>query len=738
MNSTIVRRLLDVVLVAVSGATGAVLLSRFASPMRPGAVRDVAGAIAKGHLSASEVAVVLSLLAWLDLGVLLVSATSRALAGSAARHKAPSRHGTSWRHESLNRAIVTPSWNQNAEREESRRSFAMMGAAIGDRVGIWRSSAREVDDDQEHERRKHGELELAKTMSPPPIPAPSEAVSPALEAARLGDRRTGALRANRTRLQVHLEESEWSRLAVGLVAASGPDDFTIETTAPGVACLEVVELHPDEVIVHLAPIAGGLDNATLFSSHAHAWEWSLPRSPEVAGSLPVTPRTLRATRLAGLVTVSERDGRRTLLDVVAAGTTQLVGPPTRVGTKIADVAAELALRRWSDLETVVLVGFGEALHGLEGARFAPDVAAGLDEIALWAIGRDRGGACVIVPPWACAATDPLLEELFRHAKDTEGLGVVCCDPPEPAQCVWDVGSGGSLAFSDGRELEPLAIRLAAAFVVSSSAPSSVEVCEPEPEPTVPAISVREPEAAGPPISVAVEVLGPVRIDHSSRGFGGHPRLTELVTYLAMHRGGATSEAFSTALWPDRRIPTQTVSNRLCEARRALGLAPDGLPRLRRSGARHLLVDVDTDWDRYRELSSESYPAPSWQAALELVRGRPFEGLSRGEWVHLEGFAIAIEAAVVGVACRLGTYSLERARPELAEWAGQRALLVAPWDERLHRLLMRSADAMGNRGGVEAAMRSLAQALELDGDPLDGVHPETAALYRRLTSSPRRD
>jgi DNA-binding SARP family transcriptional activator len=59
-------------------------------------------------------------------------------------------------------------------------------------------------------------------------------------------------------------------------------------------------------------------------------------------------------------------------------------------------------------------------------------------------------------------------------------------------------------------------------------------------------------------------------------------------------------------------------------------------------------------------------------------------------------------------------------------------MVTPWDEGLYRLLMTAADAAGNRGGVESALRSLAQVLDWSGDPIDVVHPETAALYRQLT------
>ena len=35
-------------------------------------------------------------------------------------------------------------------------------------------------------------------------------------------------------------------------------------------------------------------------------------------------------------------------------------------------------------------------------------------------------------------------------------------------------------------------------------------------------------------------------------------------------------------------------------------------------------------------------------------------------------------------------------------------------------------------GAEATLRHLALVLEIDGDPLRGVHPETAALYARLS------
>ncbi len=241
---------------------------------------------------------------------------------------------------------------------------------------------------------------------------------------------------------------------------------------------------------------------------------------------------------------------------------------------------------------------------------------------------------------------------------------------------------------------------------------------------------RSAPAAGRPIEIAV--LGPVVVCGAEGAFDRRPTLTELVTYLALHRGGATTESWSTAVWPERRVPVQTVANRLSEARRALGAASDGLPRLRRRGDRHLLVDVKTDWERFQSLAVED-ATEDRRRALSLVRGRPFADLRRGHWTVIEGLESEVVAAVAACARRLGEELLTSGDPDGASWAAHQGLRAAPWDERLHRLLMRSADAAGDRGGGEEALRQLALRLEIEGDPLRAVHPLTASLYERLTA-----
>ena len=240
-------------------------------------------------------------------------------------------------------------------------------------------------------------------------------------------------------------------------------------------------------------------------------------------------------------------------------------------------------------------------------------------------------------------------------------------------------------------------------------------------------------ALGQEIRSALEigVLGPTEIRGGDGSLVGRPRLSELVVYLAMHPGGVSTKTWSAALWPERRVPPQTVANRLSEARGLLGFAADGRPRLRRTGERHFVSEVDTDWSRFVRLAASRSPA-DWRAALGLVRGRPFGDLAEGSWTVLEGFVGEIEAAVVDCALRLGEHCLSNGDPDGASFAAQMAVRASPWDERLHRLLMRAADAAGNRSGVEEILRHLALLLEVDGDPLLGVHPETAALYGQLS------
>jgi DNA-binding SARP family transcriptional activator len=229
----------------------------------------------------------------------------------------------------------------------------------------------------------------------------------------------------------------------------------------------------------------------------------------------------------------------------------------------------------------------------------------------------------------------------------------------------------------------------------------------------------------------VLVLGQIGIRGATREFT-RAWAKELVVFLAMHPHGASTEAWATALWPDRLMAPSSLHSTASVARRALGQARNGVDHLPRSHGRLALSDtVTTDWNRFVIHADSDDPA-EWRRALDLVRGRPFEGIRSSDWPILEGIGPAIEAAVVDLSGRLAGSCLEADDPRGAEWAARQGLLVSPYDERLYRTLMRAADLSGNPAGVESAMSELVRLVADDIEPLDSVHPSTMDLYRSLT------
>lgn len=254
---------------------------------------------------------------------------------------------------------------------------------------------------------------------------------------------------------------------------------------------------------------------------------------------------------------------------------------------------------------------------------------------------------------------------------------------------------------------------------------------------------------GPVPEVVVRVLGPVDVLGASRPLARSWTL-ELVTYLAMHPRGATAEMWTTALWPDRVAADPTRHSTVSAARRALGRAAHGADHLPRCNGRlQLAPSVTSDWAQFAMLAAtRGAGAPdAWHAALELVRGRPFDGLRGIDWTILEGFCAEIEGQVVDVALRLAQDHLAAGRGRAAELAARRALLVSPYDERLYRILLMAADRQGNPAGVETTMAELARLVASDTSETNVddryaassardltvcVHPDTAAVYRSVS------
>ena len=195
--------------------------------------------------------------------------------------------------------------------------------------------------------------------------------------------------------------------------------------------------------------------------------------------------------------------------------------------------------------------------------------------------------------------------------------------------------------------------------------------------------------------VVVLVLGPVEITGWTRPATREPQLAEILCYLVLHRDHPVRPAaLRLALRPDLQdeITEETLRAYLSHLRRTLGR--DLLPHATKDGYR-LSHDVTSDWERFGALAGEEADASSLEAALRLVRGRPFAGVAEGsfKWVDAELFVSAMETAVGNAARRLADMT-KTADPERSAWAVRQGLLGAPYDWELWRLYLELASARG--------------------------------------------
>jgi DNA-binding SARP family transcriptional activator len=244
------------------------------------------------------------------------------------------------------------------------------------------------------------------------------------------------------------------------------------------------------------------------------------------------------------------------------------------------------------------------------------------------------------------------------------------------------------------------------------------------------------------VDVEVAVLGPVDILGAAQPFA-RAAARELVVYLAFHRNAVRSDEWGAALWPNRSVASSTMHSTASVARRALGRTSEGVEHLPRGGRRlQLSQTVGTDVERFTRLAASSDPA-CWRAALDLVRGRPFEGLLLADWAVLDGTQAEVEAMVAETALRAAACFLERGCGREAEWIVRRALRACPYDERLYRALLRATDAKGDRVGLRSTMVELLsvasegewairQAGLADSVTCGSLHPRTVALFRQLS------
>lgn len=233
------------------------------------------------------------------------------------------------------------------------------------------------------------------------------------------------------------------------------------------------------------------------------------------------------------------------------------------------------------------------------------------------------------------------------------------------------------------------------------------------ETLVPAPAAAPPPDDGP----MIRVLGPVDII-GARGTVASARrrsLLEPAVWIALHPG-ASARAMDEALWPFARDRKNTRSPLLSKLRAWLGRDDDGelyLPR----GLYAYTDRVRCDWLEFQRLVAEARRAsgPDFEGlmhqALELVRGRPFEGIDPRRYVWAEHDINDMISAIADAATELAEYYMDTGAPRAALWAASRGLVAAEETERLHRIVFRAHHALGDREGLERAAARLDSLLE---------------------------
>ncbi|MDA8379603.1 MAG: hypothetical protein M0020_02025 [Actinomycetota bacterium] len=471
----------------------------------------------------------------------------------------------------------------------------------------------------------------------------------------------------------------------------------------------------------------------------------------------------------GLVTVgTDGDGGTVLVNLEAAGSLVIGGDDDEAMRLVSHLALESATSSWAGTGRTIVAGM-EALAGTPGLDAYANLSEAMhvmracaktrvtrlaDQRATSAFQARLVNADASWEPLVVFCTGRSSPDDLAEAVDLAGdgsLGIVFVSlasaDPVPPQCEHGrrarPGPRWSLLCDNGRvRLPPLGV---GCDVVACSASQLDDVATTlhgrgregssarrlAPATASRMAASRSTTVAGVPPGVEVRVLGPVEVAGCERPLA-RAWTTELVVYLAMHRGPVANDVWATALWPDRLMAPASLHSTASAARRALGRSGDGSDHLPH-GRGHLCLGphVVTDWESLCT-SALSEDETKWASGLELVRGRPFEGLRGADWAILEGLAAWIEAEVVDLAERLGSLLLTQGDADGAEWAARQGLRVSRYDERLYRILLRSADLAGNPAGVEATMEELVHVVDEDVEPYDAVHPQTWALYRELS------
>jgi hypothetical protein len=433
---------------------------------------------------------------------------------------------------------------------------------------------------------------------------------------------------------------------------------------------------------------------------------------------------------------SRPGGEIVVLNLMEAGVLDFVGAVAQVEEALTSWIAELA--SGGAANGVELVVVGRHHHLVE--QFARVVIAADARAAHARVDRMLDTAPVVVLSTA-PIREPAWDLLRQRAADDPRLALVAAWDAEGDQPAGDRGGHRLRLDGDQVLLDPPGLRLAApewltprtwdryGDLLSQPVRESRSDLVPSPLLTSPLDRrfAHESGGAGPDVpSRMVRVLGPLTFDGLDTP---DPLARDVLAYLAVHGDGVRLDTLAGEVAPGASgaAAVRSTVAALREGDDPAVVAVDGLLRL--------ADGVGCDLERFHALTrrlddrAPADQAGALQAALALLRGRPFDGC--GAWADVERHAIATTALVSDVAHRLATVVMTFGDLERAAWAVDRGLLASPGCELLYRDRMRIADAAGDHAALAATMRDLRERASAE----DGwVTPETERLFEQLRRS----
>lgn len=473
-------------------------------------------------------------------------------------------------------------------------------------------------------------------------------------------------------------------------------------------------------------------------------DWVTTAAPHALAAVEPSDLPDRSQPLSQVTSIGKIEGESVLLDLQTVRLLTVDGEPPAVSDWLRHITVELATSTIGDPVQVLLVGGARDDDFLDGHPRLERLAIGeaLDKLeTLHDEEREVGSGYTTV---LISLTEP--DDQSRARVET-----VTADPDSRIAAL--VASATPAAWhaqlNEARlRLAPLGLVLEPFAIPGDTAAAIRELLEPPETVGDPAIEVAAAplvsarEMTEPAWELEFRVLGPVEVIGGARPFDRHKHL-EIAVYLALHPDGVSDERLKTVLWPERAPSTPAFNTAISTTRNRLGHDSDGdvfLSHYMSAGRRYRLnAHAGSDYARFEAHVARARGddgdtiVRQLRTALELVRGQPFAEVSGFGWAWAEGHVANMEATIAEAAHRLAAAYLDRNEPEQAIWAAMRGLLAAPADEILYRDRMLAYDVAGNPAGVETVMHELEVVVE-GIEPWDSIHPDTIALYRRLTRS----